>query len=173
MAETGAADPATDGVADVRDSARGWHQIQLAVLGFVGLCGVLQHGRPENPTWLQTLAVLLIVGALVTALVAVFMVGRVAWPATAVSARPRQQLRTGIALTFVAVGLLAVATTSMWWPVGDKSSGQVAIQSADGRVWCGSLAAARPGAVELQTAGGSVVVALGDVAALRPVDSCS
>ena len=80
MAEAGAADSATDGVADLRDSARGWHQIQLAVLGFVGLCGVLQRGRPENPSWLQTLALLLIVAALVTALAAVFVVGRVAWP---------------------------------------------------------------------------------------------
>ena len=46
---------AVDVSADVRGSARGWHQLQVAVLGFVGLCGVLQRGRPENPMWLQTL----------------------------------------------------------------------------------------------------------------------
>src|SRR5213080_1272285 len=72
-----------DSGADVRDSARGWHQLQVAVLGFIGLCGVLQRGRPENPMWLQTLAALLIVGALVIALAAIFVVGRVAWPPSA------------------------------------------------------------------------------------------
>ena len=69
-----------DSSADVRGSARGWHQLQVAVLGFIGLCGVLQRGRPENPMWLQTLAALLIVGALAIALAAIFVVGRVAWP---------------------------------------------------------------------------------------------
>jgi hypothetical protein len=171
MAET-AADPAPDG-ADVRDSARGWHQIQLAVLGFVGLCGVLQRGRPENPTWLQTLAALLILGALVTALVAVFIVGRVAWPPSVAPARPQQQLRTGILLTFIAVGLLALGTTSMWWPQKTQTSGQVEIRAADGRGWCGRLAAARQGAVAVQSADGPILIGLADVASLRPVDACS
>jgi hypothetical protein len=174
MAEAGAADSATDGVADVRDSARGWHQIQLAVLGFVGLCGVLQRGRPENPSWLQTLALLLIVGALVTALAAVFVVGRVAWPPGSAPARPERVLRTGIVLTFIAVGLLALGTTSMWWPESKgAASGQVEVRAADGQSWCGRLAAARPGAVAVQTGDRTILIGLGDVATLRSVDSCS
>ena len=40
MAEGEAQEPG----ADVRGSARGWHQLQVFVLGFIGLCGVLQRG---------------------------------------------------------------------------------------------------------------------------------
>jgi hypothetical protein len=157
----------------IRDSARGWHQIQLAVLGFVGLCGVLQHGRPENPKWLQTLAAVLIVAALVTSLGAIFIVGRVAWPpAGGPARRPAEQLRAGILMTFLAVGLLALGTTTMWWPEKSKSGQQVQVQAADGQSWCGRLADARSGAVSVETSSGPVVVGLSDVAALRPVSSC-
>ena len=170
MAGTGAADP--EAREPIREAARGWHQIQLAVLGFVGLCGVLQRGRPENPKWLQTLAGLLIIGALVTALAAIVTVGRVAWPPAGRPARPAQQLRTGIRLTFAAVGMLAVATASMWWPETRETTGQVEIQAADGRTWCGRLTSAQAGAVGIQTSTGPVVLRLADVATLRPVDSC-
>jgi hypothetical protein len=172
MAGTDTADTETLRSAAVRDSARGWHQIQLAVLGFVGLCGVLQRGQPDSPIWLQTIAGLLIIAALATALVAVFIVGRVAWPPAGVSARPARQLRTGILLTFVAVGMVALGTTSMWWPDSGDTGEQVRIQTADGRAWCGRLAAARDGTVGVQTQEGAVIVALGDVAVLQPVDSC-
>jgi hypothetical protein len=157
----------------VRESARGWHQIQLAVLGFVGLCGVLQRGRPENPEWLQTLAAVLIIAALVTALAAIFVVGRVAWPPAGGPARPVEQLRTGILLTFVAVGLLALGTTTMWWPEKRNTGERVQIQAADGQSWCGTLTPAREGAVSVETSSGPVVVGLRDVAALQPVDSCN
>jgi hypothetical protein len=172
MAGTEAADSESRRSATVRDSARGWHQIQLAVLGFVGLCGVLQQGRPGNPMWLQTLAGLLVVGALLTALVAIFIVGRVAWPPAAPPARPAEHLRAGILLTFVAVGMLALGTASMWWPESAQQGEQVELQAADGRAWCGRLTAARDGAVSVQADSGAVILAVGDVAALRPVDSC-
>jgi hypothetical protein len=157
---------------DVRESARGWHQIQLAVLGFVGLCGVLQHGRPENPTWLQTLAAVLILGALITALAAIFIVGRIAWPPAGRAARPASQLRTGILLTFVAVAMLALATASMWWPQTHAAGSKLQLEAADGRAWCGRLADAPAGAVGVETDKGTVVLRLADVAALRPVVSC-
>jgi hypothetical protein len=157
----------------VRDSARGWHQIQLAVLGFVGLCGVLQRGRPENPEWLQTLAAVLIIAALVTSLGAIFIVGRVAWPpAGGPARRPAEQLRAGILMTFLAVGLLALGTTTMWWPEKSKSGQQVEVQAADGQSWCGRLTDARSGAVSVETDAGPVLVALRDVAAVRPVSAC-
>lgn len=170
MAGTEAADSQ---YGDVRDSARGWHQIQIAVLGFIGLCGVLQRGRPDNPMWLQTLAGLLIVGALLTALVAIFVVGRVAWPPAGPPPRPAQRLRTGILLTVVAVGMLALGTVSMWWPEDGEKGARVEIQATDGRAWCGRLTAAGAGAVSVQTDAGPVVVALRNVAALQPVESCS
>lgn len=166
---------ASDGVdsnADVRGSARGWHQLQVAVLGFIGLCGVLQRGRPEIPMWLQTLAALLIVGALVIALAAIFVVGRVAWPPAAPPPDAARRLRTGIRLTILAVAMLALGTVSMWWPQDGDDGGQVTVQTADGRTWCGRLTPARVGAVGVETGAGPVVVALADVAVLQPVASC-
>ena len=173
MAGTEAAGSEFGDVAGARDSARGWHQIQLAVLGFVGLCGVLQRGRPENPTWLQTLAALLIFGALATALVAIFVVGRVAWPPARPPAQPAKQLKTGILLTFLAVALLALGTSSMWWPQTGSEGGQVQVQAADGQTWCGRLTEERAGTVGVQTDQGPVVLRLADVAALRPADTCN
>jgi hypothetical protein len=158
--------------ASTRDSARGWHQIQLAVLGFVGLCGVLQRGRPENPMWLQTLAAVLIFGALAAALFAIFVVGRVAWPPARPPAHPARQLKTGIVLTFLAVAMLALGSTSMWWPESRDAGEQVQVQAADGQTWCGRLTAARDGTVGVQTDGGPVVLRLADVAAVRPADTC-
>src|ERR687896_1676852 len=67
-------------LAELRLSARGWHGVQLAVIGFIGLCGVLQGGRPENPMWLQVFAGVLALVALALACVATFLVALVAWP---------------------------------------------------------------------------------------------
>jgi hypothetical protein len=172
MAGTEEADSESRRSAEIGDSARGWHQIQLAVLGFVGLCGVLQRGRPENPMWLQTLVGLLVVGALLTALAAIFIVARVAWPPAGVPARSAGHLRAGIALTFVAVGMLALGGASMWWPENRQTGENVEIHAADGRAWYGRLTTGRDGALSVQTDAGAVVLALRDVAALRPVDSC-
>jgi hypothetical protein len=160
--------------AGTRDSARGWHQIQLAVLGFVGLCGVLQRGRPENPTWLQTLAALLIFGALATALIAIAVVGRVAWPPARPPAQPARQLKAGILLTFLAVAMLALGTSSMWWPQSHESGeqAQVQVQAADGQTFCGPLTETRAGTLGVQTDQGPVVLRLSDVAAVGPAGAC-
>jgi hypothetical protein len=169
-----AASDVLESSANVRDSARGWHQLQVAVLGFIGLCGVLQRGRPENPMWLQTLAALLIVGALAIALAAIFVVGRVAWPPAA-PASPldaARRLRTGIRLTILAVAVLALGTVSMWWPQSGDNGARVSVQAVDGRTWCGRLTATQAGAIGVDTEAGPIVVAFPNVAALQPVDSC-
>lgn len=68
-------------VAELRSSARGWHGVQVAVIGFIGLCGFLQDGRPDNPVWLQVFAGILALAARsCSACVATFLVARVAWP---------------------------------------------------------------------------------------------
>src|SRR3954447_23901046 len=67
-------------LAELRVSARGWHGIQLAVIGFIGFCGVVQDGRSDNPDWLQAWGGILALVALALASVATFLVGRVAWP---------------------------------------------------------------------------------------------
>jgi hypothetical protein len=166
--------PGSGDPAGTRDSARGWHQIQLAVLGFVGLCGVLQRGRPENPDWLQTLAALLIFGALATALIAIAVVGRVAWPPARPPAQPARQLKAGILLTFLAVAMLALGTSSMWWPQSRESGeqAQVQVQAADGQTFCGPLTETRAGTLGVQTGQGPVVLRLADVAAVRPAGAC-
>jgi uncharacterized iron-regulated membrane protein len=133
---------------------------------------VLQRGRPENPMWLQTLAAVLIFGALATALIAIAVVGRVAWPPARPPAQPARQLKLGILLTFLAVAMLALGTTSMWWPQSDGSGEQVQVQAADGQTWCGRLTEAREGTVGVQTDAGPIVVRLADVAAVRPADTC-
>src|SRR3954471_20281102 len=135
---------------ELRVSARGWHGIQLAVIGFIGFCGVLQNGRPDNPTWLQVWAGTLVLVALMLACIATFLVGRVAWPLfagpeSAVAdgdlESEAQRLKRGLLLTFVAVALLALGTASGWWPqpAGGNAGGQfVAIQASSGERACGS-----------------------------------
>lgn len=164
-------------------SARGWHRIQLAVLGFVGLCGVLwAGGDPSGPSWLQWLAGTLVALALVLGCLAVYLVGRVAHPfhgpaieagiaqAPAVASGTRQ-LRTGIRLTYLAVAVLVTAALSGWWPT-PAAAGAVQVSDASGRSWCGELTEAPAGAVRLNTGDGPVTVPVSQLATLRPVDTC-
>jgi hypothetical protein len=167
---------------ELRTSARGWHGIQLAVIGFIGFCGVLQDGRPDNPGWLQVWAGILVLVALALACVATFLVGRVAWPlfggaqqAGDVESEARW-LRRGLLLTFLAVVVLALATATGWWPQPEQSAGGqqqlVAVQASNGQRVCGSLEQAGPGTLRVATGGRQVDVSLQDVAAVDPVDSC-
>jgi hypothetical protein len=167
-------------LAELRVSARGWHGIQLAVIGFIGFCGVLQDGRPDNPTWLQVWAGILVLVALVLACTATFIVGRVAWPLFAGSQADgdfeseARRLRRGLLLTFVAVAVLALGTASGWWPQpsGEKGGQLVSVRASSGERACGSLAQASAGTLRVSVDGRPVVVSLQDVAALDPVDSC-
>ena len=173
-------------LAELRVSARGWHGIQLAVIGFIGFCGVLQNGRPDNPTWLQLWAGILVLVALGLACVATFLVGRVAWPLfgggqstvadpAADLEREGRRLRRGLLLTFVAVAVLALATASGWWPQTAADNGAanlVAVQVSDGQRVCGSLGQANQGSLRVSVAGRPVEVSLQDVAAIVPADHC-
>lgn len=167
-------------------SAQGWHRIQLAVLGFVGLCGVLRSGGDvSGPAWVETAAVWLAVAALVLACCATYLVGRVAWPWRAVGRRQRPEqdvtaertLRVGVVLTYVSVAAISLAALAGWWPSdgdgGDRGRGDVVeLTGTEGRSWCGRLAEAPPGSVRVVTDGGAVDVDGSTVARLVPVDSC-
>jgi protein-S-isoprenylcysteine O-methyltransferase Ste14 len=115
---------------ELRASAKGWQTMQFALLGFIGLCGVLKStATASEPHWLQVTAIVLILLALILACYATFLVGRAAWPVNSarLSAAARagsrielrrtdRGLRAGIGLTFVALVLAALAATTSWWP---------------------------------------------------------
>jgi hypothetical protein len=178
---SGAEGPSSQ-LAELRDSARGWHRIQLAVIGFVGFCGVVQDGRPDNPMWLQVWAGILVLVALVLACVGTFLVARVAWPLFGGAQTPAadvegegRRLRTGLLLTFVAIAVLALGTASGWWPqpaAEDGAGALVAVQASSGERVCGSLGQASPGTLRVSADGRRVVVSLRDVVAVEPVESC-
>lgn len=171
---------------ELRGSARGWHGAQLAALGFIGLCGVLQRaGNEGTPKWLQILAGLLVLLALALACVATGLVASVAWPLDGPQQRAgrnpdvegaiestSRRLRAGVVTTFVAVGVLALAAASSWWPRPAASASLVEV-STESSVLCGSLGEGHAGGVELDIAGRRVVLPLGDVVRLRAVGDCS
>ena len=162
----------------LRTSARGWHGVQLAVLGFIGLCGALhQAGDAAGPSWLQHVAAVLVLLALVLACVATVLVASEAWPVRvgAAAHAPRAtvgHLRLGIALTFVAVALAALATSTSWWPADPADDDLVSVSTGQGTV-CGRLLDSANGTLLVEVSGQQVAVPLDQVAALAPVGSCS
>jgi hypothetical protein len=166
-------------------SARGWHTIQMAVLGFIGICGVLRTASSTAPRAVQWLAAALAVAALAAACVAVFTVGRVAYPvsdatdgASAVPAAGAARLRAGIRLTIVALILAVIAALSGWWPAASASASAsataaVAVTATSGQAWCGPLVSGPAGAVSVRTANGVITVPAQAIAQVRPVAQCS
>jgi hypothetical protein len=108
----------------LQESAKGWHKLQFGVFGFVGLCGVLKSGDASAPRRIQILAGLLAVLALGITCLAVYLVGRVAWPTlrddlpddSEEAYVAERRLQAGLALTFAAVALVALAALTNWWP---------------------------------------------------------
>jgi hypothetical protein len=170
---------ADERLAELRTSARGWHGVQLAVLGFIGLCGVLTGDEPSNPGWLQWLAGILAIAALATACLATFLVASAAWPlyrgeaeaGPGELARTSHRLTSGLALTFVSVALIALSASSAWWPA-DAGDGDVQVRSASGQAWCGSLVASEAGTVAVGTGDRRVVVPIQALASVRPGGDC-
>jgi hypothetical protein len=168
----------------LRASARGWHGVQLAVIGFIGLCGVLQGGRADNPMWLQVFAGVLALAALVLACLATVLVALVAWPLyggrdppitdeALELERDGLRLKQGLVLTFAALAVLALGTASGWWPQEDGDGGDlVAVQAANGERWCGALGDAGPGSLSVSVDGSPVVLSLQDLVAVDAVDGC-
>ncbi len=181
-------EPARGDLDELRTSARGWHGVQLAVLGFIGLCGALQSGADSGePDWLEQLAAVLVLAALAVACLATVLVAGAAWPVNgwrhpsarddgAVEAEVRRDsrhLRTGIVLTFVAVGLVALGTSSSWWPTkASDGGGLVELSTAQGTI-CGTLLGSEDGGLAVEVSGQRVVVPMEQLAGLRPATSCS
>jgi hypothetical protein len=185
--------PEGSSLADVTRSARGWHGVQLAVLAFIGLCGVLSDSDPATPRGLQVTAGVLAISALVLACVSVFLVATVAWPfPTGVPSEPSpgrgrgtsgpaaRRLRVGVALTYVAVAAMALAASSSWWPsatsrgIGVDGAARATVEITDrsGRTACGELVEGPEGRIRLATDAGTVELATNGVALISPVDAC-
>lgn len=176
----------------LRESAKGWHTIQFALLGFIGLCGVLKGtGTSSGPRWLQISAGVLILLALIVACYAAFLVGRAAWPLYLVGRRrsapapangedelrhTSHSLRVGLTLTFVALILAAAAATSSWWPAKASSSGAlVSVDTTVGLTYCGRWTGDGNGQLILEPSGQSreVSVPLSDVTSVTPTSTCT
>jgi len=182
--EAGAARPVAapgDRLKELSASARGWHTIQMAVLGFIGICGVLRTADSPAPRAVQWLAAALAVAALAAASLAIFNVGRVAYPvsdapdgASPLSApgRAASRLRAGIRLTVVAVILAVIAALSGWWPASSSSTAAVAVSGTNGQAWCGPIVTGPAGAISVHTGNGVITVPVEAVAQVRPVAQC-
>jgi hypothetical protein len=180
--EAGAArQGAAAGREELSASARGWHTIQMAVLGFIGICGVLRTtASSPAPRAVEVLAAVLAVAALVVACLAVFTVGRVAYPVTAATgdadaspgtAAAAARLRAGIRLTIVALILAVIAGLSGWWPSAAATTA-TAVTGTAGQAWCGQLVDGAAGAISVRTANGVVAVPAQTIARVRPVAAC-
>ena len=162
------------------ESAREWQKLQLAVLGFAGICGVLSGDNGSSrPLWLQDVSGITALTGLVLALIAVTTVATVAHP---IATRPTttatlaRRLRWGIVFTFLAVGLTAVAGLSMWWPERtatpeETARVQVAITTRSGSA-CGTIVDSGAGSLVLKTNGEQVKVPLNRLLSMTPVDDC-
>lgn len=179
-----------DRLAELRASAKGWHGIQLAALGFIGLCGVIQTGDATDPWALQVLSGILVLVAFCLACAGIYLVGRAAWPlyrAEPESAPARdddaaaielvsRQLTRGLLMTFLSVAALALATAASWWPkdaADAGAGGSVQVQTDDGRTACGELTGSpQPGTLRVETAAQPVVLSLDALASVAPVSGC-
>jgi hypothetical protein len=181
--ESGTARPAApaDRLEGLSASARGWHTIQMAVLGFIGICGVLRTTSSPAPRGVQVVAAALAVAALVVACAAIFTVGRVAYPVSdagegagprPATERAAARLRAGIRLTIVALILAVVAALSGWWPAAAPAAAAVAVTGTTGQAWCGPIVGGPAGAISVGTASRVVIVPVQIIARVRPVAQC-
>lgn len=179
-----------DRLAELRASAKGWHGIQLAALGFIGLCGVIKTGDSTDPWALQVMSGVLVLVAFALACAGIYLVGRAAWPlyrgevdadggGEAAIAATSRQLTRGLLMTFLSIAALALATATSWWPKEKDAGGsgaaqaQVEVQTDDGQTACGVLGASpRAGTLRVLTDAQPLDVALASVASVAPVGSC-
>lgn len=161
------------------DSAKGWHSIQLAVMGFIGLCGVLNmNAEPAGPQWLEWWATGMSVLAFLSSIVSMWMVGGVAFPlytGDQMPQNPTGRLKGGIGMTFASITMMALGAFGGWWPETSAASAEPSVEVSDGtgNKACGRWMQGAPaGSMWLQTREGVVTVTLQNVSQMRKVNSC-
>ena len=178
----------SDRLAELRGSAKGWHGIQLAALGFIGLCGVIQTGDARDPWALQVISGILVLVAFALACAGIYLVGRAAWPLyrgeepaaagdeAATIELTSRQLTRGLLMTFLSIAALALATAASWWPQdepGAAGASTVRVQTDDGRTACGELTGSpQPGTLRIVADARPVVVSLDAIASVAPAERC-
>ncbi|MET9835899.1 hypothetical protein ABZ078_43005 [Streptomyces sp. NPDC006385] len=117
-------------LARLRQSAQRWLKGQLAVLAALALFAVLKSGTKSSaPFAVQWMSGALFLLAVVVVCWAAYLVSRAAWSVPSENTPSRvppgdadmlsqadRRLRRGLLLTYVAMGLAALSTTSLWWP---------------------------------------------------------
>ncbi len=171
-------------LAELRSSAKGWHGIQLAALGFIGLCGVIHSSDSTLPRTLQIASGILVLVSFALACAGIYLVGRAAWPlyrgepeagGAGVVAATSRTLTRGLVLTFASIATLALATAASWWPASADGAGgdRVELRTNDGRSACGELVASgQPGALRIVDGGQPVEVQLSSLTSVTPVGRC-
>ncbi len=186
--DPGAPSAPSDRLAELRGSAKGWHGIQLAALGFIGLCGVIQTGDARDPWALQVFSGILVLVAFVLACAGIYLVGRAAWPLyrgevpatagdeAAAAELTSRQLTRGLLMTFLSIAALALGTAASWWPQeqsGGAGASTVQVQTRDGRTACGELTdSPQPGTLRVVADAQPVVLSLDALASVAPAERC-
>jgi hypothetical protein len=158
--------------------AREWSKVQLGVLGFTGICGVLQSGGSSRPLWLQNASGIAAVVGLLVAVIAVGVVGIVAFPLGRGPMNPpaaARRVQLGIALTFVAVAFTALSSLSLRWPdkkgQGHSSAEKVIVRTISG-AQCGTVIGDDSGLVDLDVNGTLLRLPLIRVVSIQQTDRC-
>ena len=165
----------------LNESAMEWQKIQLAVLGFTGVCGLLQNrGTNGMPLWLQTFGLISAAVGFLLAVAAVFLVWTIADRADVLrlsGIRGRRRLKVGIGMSLSGLTFVVLAALCSWWPHREAPSDTegndvVFVVTASFDSICGRVTDSRKGFVTLENNARRTQVPLNRVAALRLVQHC-
>lgn len=175
----------------VQTAARGWREAQLAILGLLGIVGVVKSDTLLSalPDPVRYVALCAVLTAFVGALVGALMFTRAAWPpldsrlVADPDAEDRQlndavrtaQRRTkiGYVATVVAAVAMAAAFSLAWWPPSNATGPRpVRVSTSTGPV-CGTLRTSTGNFLVIRVSGQDITVPMDRVMVIEPTTSCT